>query len=111
MNYEKISHMCLFVIIRVRVVYLEKRKIMYNYLSLAMIILIIIRVCFQKVYGKRFTVDSNRAFYFIYLSLCCVRILADDLASKNSPPTSSTSSFFITVLPLTLAVSAAGVSN
>ena len=48
--------------------------------------------------------------HFMYLSLSCVRILAEDLASRKRPPTSLISSFVMVERPLTFVVRAAGVS-
>lgn len=56
-------------------------------------------------------IDENKALHFINLSFSLVRILAEDLASKNRPPTSLMSSFVMDERPFTFAVRAAGVSN
>ena len=58
--------------------------------------------------GKK---TDQTTHHFMYLSLSCVRILTEDLASRKRPPTSLISSFVMVERPFTLAVSAAGVSS
>ena len=54
---------------------------------------------------------NNKINYFIYLSECCVRIRAEDLASKNSVCTARMCCGAIRVAPPARAASAAGVRS
>ena len=71
-----------------------------------------IGICIGTYRNRRVHYKSeDSAVHFMYRSLFSVKILADDFASRKSPPTSLISSTVIDVRPLILAVRLAGVSS